>query len=518
MVNRPLTSHGTQGVNAPDAAAARQQLRKLASSLHFTGAPRLFHLLRYVVEARLAEGRPRITQKQIAVDVFGRDEGFDPVIDSVVRVEMSRLRSKLRDYYLSDGTADRIRFRLPKGGYIPEIEKKPEIEPPLEGQTPDGPALAVLPFANIGGDPEEAYFADGVTEDLITELGRVPGLLVFARQSTFRYRGSDIPLPRIGGELGASHVLDGSIRRAGNRIRISAQLVEVPSQCQLWAEHYDLLYNDLFSVQDEVAQRIASALSIKLERPANPNSRARDARMQAHDLTLQGNRRQLLYDRRGNDEAVSLYERAIAVDPEFAPVHARLAIALTYRGIMAWSSSPPEEFARAETCARAAVRLEPDLPLAHAAFGWACYWNGKADDAIAAGRHAVEIGPSDATAHLFCSMSLASHGHPEEALRIINRAALIDPADPYYFPRAYALFYCGKYEDALELCKCSIACHPTFVPSRVLMAACCGHLGLVKEGLEQLKSVREVSPRHLVGTRNRQGQVMQGLRKLQGFD
>lgn len=511
------------GTAVMDPSSARRQLDKLAASSHFASAPRLYKFLRYVVEAKLGGEFGRLCQTQIANDVFGRHDHFDPAIDSVVRVEAARLRTKLRDYYDSDGREDLIRFELPKGGYIPEIHQSSD---PAVGQRlsevaapdPQEPALAVLPFLNMSEDPGQEYFADGITEDLITDLAKVPGLLVFARHTTFQYKGMGAAVGRVKEELGATHVLEGSVRRSGNRIRITAQLIDAKTEFHLWADRYDRPLNDIFAVQDEVVRNIVDALAINLAHPGKPRTSARDEVVKAYDLVLQGYENAMLYSREANARATELYRQALKLDPQYAVAYARLAIAEDYQGMMGWSASSLASFRSALEFAKQAVLHGPELPLAHGVLAWTYHWLGEGERAANTAKKAIALGPSDASAHLFCSLCLILSGHAEEGLAVLEKARRIDPFDPFYFPRGLANFHMGRFEEALELFKCSIARFPEFMPSRINMAACCGHLGLREEGRKQYEVVRKMAPTHVIGIFAQSGHVMVGLRKLQGID
>jgi TolB-like protein len=260
----------------------RRQLTCILASSVFAHSYRQSRFLSYIVQATLAGGADRLNQRVIGIEVFDRPESFDPVVDSVVRVGAGRLRFKLREYYEELGKSDRVCIELPKRSYAVRIRKVasdagccckshvsvgPLGEKSVEGmlESPQGaPTIAVLPFGSMSGDREEEYFADGITDDLITDLARLSGLSVIARQSVFAYRGSVARAQRISEELGAEFILEGSIRQVGKRVRINAQLVDGSTEKHIWAERYDQDVGDIFDLQDDVNRKIVEAVRARL--------------------------------------------------------------------------------------------------------------------------------------------------------------------------------------------------------------------------------------------------------------
>jgi TolB-like protein len=259
-----------------------RQLTCILASSVFAYSNRQSRFLSYIVQATVAGGADRLNQRVIGVEVFDRPDSFDPVVDSIVRVEAGRLRSKLREYYDELGKSDRVYIELPKRSYAVRIRMAPGDAGrrckshvgvgPVEEMAVEGmleslqgaPTIAVLPFDSMSGDREQEYYADGITDDLITDLARLSGLSVIARQSVFAYKRSVAGAQRISEELGAGFILKGSIRRVGNRVRINAQLVDGSSGKHIWAERYDHPMGDIFDLQDEVNRKIVQALSVRL--------------------------------------------------------------------------------------------------------------------------------------------------------------------------------------------------------------------------------------------------------------
>ena len=212
-----------------DQKAIREQLIRILNSGPFHQSQRRQRFLEYLVNETLAGRGERLKAYNVALEVFDRPETFDPAIDPLVRIEAARLRDKLREYYGTDGQGDPIHIELPKGTYTPQIEfRHEEPSPPVDAlPLQDKPSIAVLPFTNMSGDPDQEYFSDGITEDIITELSRFHEFTVIARNSSFRYKGQSPKIEEVGRQLGVQYIIEGSVRRIGDRVRVSAQLIEL---------------------------------------------------------------------------------------------------------------------------------------------------------------------------------------------------------------------------------------------------------------------------------------------------
>ena len=249
-----MTEIAFNGWSESDQKAIREQLVRILNSGPFHQAQRRQRFLEYIVNEALAGRGERLKGYSVAQAVFDRAETFDPNIDPLVRNEAARVRDRLREYYDGEGQGDRIRIELPKGTYTPHIEfRAPTLDP--RPSLPDKPSVAVLPFDNIAADPQWERFADGITEDIIADLSHHKNLIVIARNSNAVYKGKPIDIRQIGRDLNVKYVLEGSIQALGERIRVTAQLIEAASGSQVWSERYDRPVNDLFAVQNEVTQR-----------------------------------------------------------------------------------------------------------------------------------------------------------------------------------------------------------------------------------------------------------------------
>ena len=468
----------------PEAGKIRACLAKILSCPLFAQAERQQKFLSYVVEQTLAGRGDRLKGYSIGAEVFERSDDFDPQVNAIVRVEASRLRAKLREYYDSEGRGDAVRIDLPKGGYVPQFRFQSEWPEPgsalaahVAKLTPvisvpaDQPSLAVLPFENLGSDPEQDYFADGITEDLITALSKLSGLLVISRHSVFSFKGVAKDAREIAAELGVRYLLEGSVRRAGNRVRITAQLVEAETGVQAWADSYDRDLEDIFAVQDDVTRRIVETLEVNLgELDSSSLVHAGTTSMEAHDFLLRGLERHWEYTPDSIQAAEGYFAKAIERDPDYAAAHAWLARTAIYR--YATCGAGRESLELADRHARKAMTLGHRLPLSYSIFGWVQLWRGNAVEALGAARRAVAMDPNNADAYLFLSIILSSANRAEEGLQMIQKAMRLNPQPSafYLFALLHAYFTLGRYEEAIEAGLAGKELRFHFIPTREYLA------------------------------------------------
>jgi adenylate cyclase len=368
---------------------------------------------------------------------------------------------------------------------------------------PDKPSIAVLPFENLGGDPEQQYFSDGIAEDIITDLSKVSGLFVIARNSAFTYRGRAVKVQEVSRELGVRYVLEGSIRKAGNKVRIAAQLIDGATGGHLWAERYDRDLTDIFAVQDEVTREIVSALAVKLSQ----GERRRIARrgtdsLEAYDYYLRGRQLQRRRSKGANEEARPLLERAIELDPQFAQAHSILASVHVLDYVNRWCDSPEESLRRAEELAQRAVELDDEEPEAHVVLGLMLM--REHDRAMAEAQRALALDPNLAWAHSLLGQALHYSGRSQDAIEPLKAAIRLDPnEDPFLHHLALAYFGVGRYDDAAATLKRRIIRKPDTDMSRVLLAACYGHLGRMEEARAQWREVMRINPSYSLEHRRR---------------
>jgi adenylate cyclase len=383
----------------------------------------------------------------------------------------------------------------------PDGERAPMPAPAL----PDKPSIAVLPFANMSGDAEQEYFSDGISEDLITDLSKVSALFVIARNSSFTYKGRSTRVQEIGRELGVRFVLEGSIRKAGNRVRITAQLVDTKSGGHLWAERFDRELTDIFETQDEVVRRIVEALSIKLTQSEQQPRRGGTHNVEAYEIWLKARSRLGHGTREAVNEARALHQRALALDPTFPAPHAGLTFVAISDYVNGWVPDADRVLEEAEQHARRAIALDDRLPVGHMALGNALVWQRKHDEALVALNRAIELDSNFAQGHALLGMALMYAGRPADSLAPFAQATRLDPLHPNIVLHlmAQAHFSLGQYETAARLCNERIARHPQTDASRMLLAASYGHLGRADEARTAWQGLLSVNPDFSLSQRRR---------------
>ena len=362
---------------------------------------------------------------------------------------------------------------------------------------PDKPSIAVLPFQNMSGDPEQEYFSDGITEDLITDLSKVSGLFVIARNSSFAYKGRSVKVQEIGLDLGVRFVLEGSVRKAGNRVRITAQLIDTGSGGHLWAERFDRDLTDIFSTQDEVVEKIVGTLAVtltqgeaqRLYRRATGNVEAYETWLRARELLSGGTRESVA-------QAKAMHRRAIELDPNFAAPHAGLSLASISDYASDWAPDPAQALDEAERWARRAVELNDQEPVSHLALGSALLWRRNHEGALAESRRMIALDPNFAQGHFATGLALMYAGRSAEALEPFAMAMRLDPHYPSIVLHfvAQADFSLGHYETAAQRLLDRIARTPGTNSSRMLLASCYGHLGRVADARAAWVELLKVNP------------------------
>ena len=318
-------------------------------------------------------------------------------------------------------------------------------------ELPDKPSIAVLPFTNMSGDPEQEYFSDGITEDIITELSRFPTLFVIARHSTFFFKGQAVKIEEVGKKLGVKYVVEGSVRKASNRVRVTAQLVDTVTSNHVWAERYDRELEDVFAVQDEVTQAIVSSLSDRLEAADAERAKHKPTdSMTAYDYLLRGREHWHRLKREDIAQARSMYKKAIELDPQYSRAHTLLAATHIWDKFMGWSISG-EGIEEAREAAEKALVLDDRDGSSHAMLGFICFFDGQDDRAEAHFERALSLNPNDADVAAFWSDVLVYLGRTEEALRFISKARQLNPFPPewYHWFFALILFSSRRYEEAI---------------------------------------------------------------------
>jgi TolB-like protein/class 3 adenylate cyclase/Tfp pilus assembly protein PilF len=347
---------------------------------------------------------------------------------------------------------------------------------PASLEVPDKPSIAVLPFTNMSGDPEQEYFADGMVEDIITALSRMTWLFVIARNSSFTYKGKAVDIKRVGSELGVRYVLEGSVRKAANKVRITGQLIDASTGAHLWANRFDGALEDVFDLQDEVTTDVVSAIAPKLEQAEIDRARRKPTEsLAAYDYFLRGMAR--IYDgtRDANVEALKNFEHAIAIDPNYASAYGMCAYCYVWRKANGWLVDRERAIAETERLARTAARLGPDDAVALAQAGFAlAFVVGELDDGMALIDRSVALNPNLAAAWRFSGYVRVFLGQPDLAIEPLERALRLSPLDPLIFivqnGIVLAHFFAGRYEEALAFAKKTLAQNPNYATA-IMMAA-----------------------------------------------
>ncbi|MFN4158706.1 MAG: adenylate/guanylate cyclase domain-containing protein [Gemmobacter sp.] len=366
----------------------------------------------------------------------------------------------------------------------------------------EAPSIAVLPFANMSGDPEQDYFSDGISEDIITDLSKIGGLTVVARNSSFAYRNRAADLREVGRDLGVRAVLEGSIRKAGNRVRITAQLIDARTGHHLWAERYDRDMTDIFAVQDEVTMEIVGALKVRLR----PVERAMLAdkgttNMHAYELLMRGRGEwadmlQAQVDPRAAfARAMATLERVIALDPDYAQAYGFISILHTV-DMTNRLTGAPDALQKAEHFARLALEKNPREPLAHNAMAIVALARKEMDAARSNAETAIRLNPNYANGYGTLGHVLVYSGDPLSAVPYLERAIRLDPSFAQQFVHFLGLAYlmAGRYDAAAARFRERIRLAPGTDLSRAMLVVALGHLGQVDEARRVWAELRQINP------------------------
>jgi TolB-like protein len=363
---------------------------------------------------------------------------------------------------------------------------------------PDKPSIAVLPFSNMSGDPEQEHFADGIAEDILTGLARLRWLFVIARNSSFTYKGRHVDVRQVGRELGVRYVLEGSVRKAGNRIRITGQLIEAETAAHLWAERYDRALDDVFAVQDEITDSVIGCIQPQVY--AAEHERARRKPPQRLDAWESFVRGMFLYSQHsdaGTREALAVLARAVELDPGYAQAHGLRAVCLVWRAFQGWEERAMA-FAQAAEGADRAVACDPGELWAHLARGFLAVARRHDSEAVAAVSRAIEVSPNFAYAHGLLGATHALGGRPDQAMECIDRGVRLSPrdifGDEYQLYYAFAHFQAGRYAEAAAAAELAIqqrAGHP--VP-HIMAAASHGLAGEIDRAARAVTQLTNLVP------------------------
>src|SRR5215468_9631034 len=361
---------------------------------------------------------------------------------------------------------------------------------------PDRPSVAVLPFTNLSQDPAQEFFSDGVTEDLITGLSKVSGLFVIARNSVFTYKGRAVQIREVGRDLGVRYVLEGGVQRSGNRVRITAQLVDATTGYHIWAERYDREVRDIFALQDEVSREIVRAMAVKLTeaeriRLGHPPTGV----LEAYDLVLRGTEARYRTTREANAEARRLFVQALDLDPSYA----RAYLGLAWTQLQSWQSlwtADRETLTRARELAEKAMALNDSLVGAYYVLAQVHLWMKEHDAAIAVAERAVGLAPNDADGYETLAEILGWSGRPEESLSRIREAIRLNPHCPFFYQwtLGHAYYLLGRRQEALDTFAKVLKANPNFSGAQAFSAVLLDELGRTRESREAWARAGALTP------------------------
>jgi adenylate cyclase len=479
---------------------ARRELRRDGKAVMVE--PKVSDLLVYLIE-----NRDRLVTKD---DLITHVWGGRIVSDSALTSAINAARKAIGD----DGRAQRLIRTSSRKGYrfVGSVRFHASAEPiavpgPVPGPTPgptlalpDRPSIAVLPFHNMGDDPEQEYFADGMVEDLTTEFSRIRWLFVIARNSTLAYKGRATDVKQVARELGVRYVLEGSVRRSGHRVRITAQLIDALAGSQLWAERYDRDLSDIFAVQDEITARVAGIIEPALHEAEQQRVlRKPPERLDAWEAYQRGLWHFNKYGPDENRTAQTFFRRAIELDPNFAPGHYGYALALQWE-IWLFSERPFSDIRGVPYDeARLAVSLDDKDAMAHAVLAHMLMWRGEWEAAIAEARAAHALNPNSSFVTSMLGCVLCFGGYHAEAMDRLQQAMRASPNDPltwvWILWTGCVQFYSRQFEAAADTLGQVIRLRPGATQCHAMIAACLAYLGRLDEARDHLSRV-PFSPRY----------------------
>ncbi len=463
----------------PDLDAARRELERVLASPGFARNERMSRFLRFLAERSLEGSNDQLKESVIAVEVFGRKPDHDPSQDSIVRTEAGRLRARLAEYYLGEGKDDAIVIELPKGGYTPVFRNREPQQAPTQSarkgrwpivliaaavclavavgalawwrfQLKSTPIpIAVLPLENLNHDPASDYFADGLTDELIRNLSLIDGLSPRSQTSSFAFKDKPQNVRDVGKQLQADYVVEGSVLRLGNQLRVDAQLIRVRDDFLLWSGRYERTLTDVFAIQDEISLGIVNSLRLKLGR----GRRRYETGTEAYDLYLQARALGLQQGPEGEFNSASRFEEVIDKDPSFAPAYAGLAAAhATRAGVEGYDSA--DERSKAQAAAEKALQLDPLLPEAFDALGMVYAEEAHWERSEQSFRRALELDPNDSVTYTHLALDLLFPlGRIQEVIQKLKVAVKNDPFAPRLrYIMANALIAARRYNDAEGYC------------------------------------------------------------------
>lgn len=394
--------------------------------------------------------------------------------------------------------------RVDESGQPPEVDHRPTARPSALA-LPDKPSITVLPFHNLSGDPEQEYFADGVVEDIIAALSRIRWLFVIARNSSFTYKGRAVDALGVGQELGVRYVLEGSVRKCANKVRITGQLIDATSGAHIWAERFEGLLDDIFELQDRITESVVGAIAPQLEQAEIERAKRKPTEsLCAYDYYLRAMAKLHSGSREAVEQALPMFYKAIELDPEFASAYGMAAWCHFWRKLNGWMIDRPSEIAEGIRLARLAVSLGRDDAVALTRGGHALgHLAGEVDSGIALLDRARLLSPNLAPAWYLGGTLRALHGETEAAVKDLSHAVRLSPLDPEMFRMqvgmALANFFAGHFDVAAQWAEKALGNLPSLLVGVALLAASLAHDGRMDKAQLAMQRLRELDPAMRLG-------------------
>ncbi len=434
---------------------------------------------------------PHLCLAYTYVEAGQKDEAQESVAEVLKRNPKASIKGYLNSNtfpYKDPAEIERVLESLRKAGLTES--------PPLP--LPDKPSIAVLPFVNISGDPKQEYFSNGLTEEIITGLSKVPRLFVIARNSTFTYKGKPVKVQQVSKELGVRYILEGSVRKARDKVRITAQLVDGTTGNYLWAERYDRNLTDIFAVQDEVTKKIITAMNVELTQGEQAQLAAKATEnLEAYLKFMQARENIYQFSIESIASAKQLAEEAIALDPKYASAYRLLGVTHMHDALLGTSKSPKQSLAKAIELVKKAIELDDTNGYSHAVLGFLFLLTRQYDQAIAEAERGITLNPNVADIHAWRALTLRFMGRSEEALQEYKKAIRINPIPPSWYLHGLAMTYCwiGRYEEALMECEKAIRQEPNSLYAHIAMTVIYSLSGREEKARAEAAEVLRVHPK-----------------------
>ena len=387
------------------------------------------------------------------------------------------------------------------------------------------PSIAVLPFTNMSGDPEQEYFADGISEDIITGLSKLRWFFVIARNSSFAYKGKAVDVKRAAHELGVRYVLEGSVRKGGNRVRITAQLIDAATGNHVWADRYDGDLTDIFALQDEITRKVVAAIEPKLLAAEGIRSQSRSTEdLGAWDIVMQATSLFWRLTKTEGEAAIAMLKQAVERYPDYAPAYSMLAFAMLTSRLLGWTLVAPQ-VKEAEALAARAAELDDSDPWAHLALGYVAHTMRRTDAAAEEYQRAIDLNPNFAAAHGYLGFTLALAGRTDEAITHLEQAIRMSPHDPqnaiFNMALAVAHYLAGRYTEAITFGRKAVQQRDGTTAGHRIYIASLAQAGQIEEARIALQHLRELMPnisiawceQHVPYTPSPMAKFLDGLRK-----